>query len=59
MTNSEFHALVAKMRTAQNRYFRERSNEALTESKKREFAVDKELAEYESGQKKLFEEGEK
>jgi len=49
MTPMEFISIVAEMRRAQKEYYRTRSQSALTESKRRERAVDKELAELFAG----------
>lgn len=50
MDDTEFRALVRRMRTAQRQYFQSRSPEALAESKALEAQVDKVL----SGQLSLF-----
>lgn len=54
MNYSEFRSLVNTMRCAQREYFRTRSSTALEDSKRAEKAVDKALAEYDSGQRKMF-----
>ena len=43
MTDKEFRALVAAMRDRQKEYFRTRTHEALTGSKRLEKLVDEEL----------------
>jgi len=55
MNYSEFRSLVNAMRVAQKRYFKERSGDALSESKRLEHQVDKALAEYDEGQKNFLE----
>lgn len=51
---TKFAALVQEMREAQNRYFRERTPEALSRSKQLERMVDAEAREITDGQGKLF-----
>ncbi len=54
MNEQEFRKLVADMRHAQKEYFRTRSGNALSESKKLEKKVDEELAKAEESQGRLF-----
>lgn len=54
MTNPDFVALVAAMRTAQREYFRTRSTTALDHSKRLEKQVDDAIRKALDGQGNLF-----
>ena len=56
MDLKQFAELVAIMRHSQKEYFRTRSNDALSESKRLERKVDLALAEIETPRKGLFDE---
>lgn len=52
--NNDFITLVARMRSAQKRYFKERSTDALNESKTLERQVDSEIQQRQSTQGTLL-----